>query len=183
MRFRFFPLSIEWPLSSNSLRHTPRHLELYHSLTILNNLYNRVFSGVWIPTLKWSCTVFALLDLYGMVRLVEALPILVYLYLPVIYTFFIILFVRSSELMADVYDVSRLQSKNWTRHTLKLGYRQPIIVRWRNSKLGTKYFQLFLRACRPLRCEVGPYFIEGRTKVILLSNIVNGGISILLTFQ
>ena len=187
MYFLFFSCySIEWPISNTEVRHSVRHLRLYQSLRLLNTLYNRVFSMIWIPTLKGTCTIFALLDLYGMVRLVDRLPTLIYLYLPVIYTFFVILFLTASTLMADVYHNSRVHLKHWVRHTVELGSVNPVIMRkrrWNSIRNGKKYFHIFLKSCRPLKCEVGPYFMQQSTKVTLISTLISGGITVLLTFE
>jgi len=147
-------------------------MHIYRSIRLLNDLHNVTFGSLLVPILKLILFLVLFVSTYATFKLRSVMS-------PVVFGFFLvymldvlIVIFPGAVIMSKIFDLS---SQFQIQQAGRLN-RLPPITR--------ADLQRQLKSCPTLKCQVGLFYhMEGRAKLTLADNMVNGIAFMLLSFN
>jgi hypothetical protein len=133
-----------------------------------------------IPGLKFNMIFGNVFTLFGTIRFAAVIDLEIYIWCPVIWGFLAGIMVLTPPIFANIYDRSELILKRGKKSMITVslyGHEKSI-----SSTFEAKLLERSYRACRPIQCQVGPFYTFKRgTGLICFSIIIDMTLYFLLT--
>jgi len=143
-------------------------VQLYKMLYILNNLYNRTWSNLLIPTFKSLIMALVIFALYGTIQFSATEELALYIWCPMVFVVGSFIVILIPPVFASVHSMSvEVIGKRNERMTVQS------FTGMEGAGSNSKYLARVILSCRPMRCmSASMYFFDNDTGLVVLNLII-----------
>ncbi len=158
--------SIEWPAAGVPFE---RCLLVYKSAFLLNNVSNNAFGKLLIPVFKLCAVLLVIVSSFGLIGFWNNFDIITLGIAIVATVAALVCIIPSADIMPTLYDTSARLEQNLNKNSEYLDYK------WQKQNKRQ------VRACQPIRCQVGSlYYMDSKAKLTLAHTLINGLVFLLV---